>query len=138
MRFIVYVSSAVECFEKSDLVRLLETSRRNNVPAGITGLLLYKDGNFMQVLEGEDDAVASVHRRILEDSRHRGILTLLEGPLTERQFPGWSMGFHDLRSAEPSQIPGYSEFLNVPLTGAEFSAEPTRAQKLLMSFKKNM
>jgi hypothetical protein len=50
---IVYVSSALKPFSKTDLLTLLEKSRENNTSLGISGMLLYKDGNFMQVLEGE-------------------------------------------------------------------------------------
>jgi hypothetical protein len=48
------------------------------------------------------------------------------------------MGFRDLQSPEARAIPGYSEFLNTPLTAREFSEDPTRAQKLLLTFKKTM
>jgi hypothetical protein len=66
------------------------------------------------------------------------LLTLIEGPLAERQFPDWSMGFRDLTAADGSATPGYNEFLNTPLTGREFSSNPTRCQKLLTTFKKSM
>ena len=48
------------------------------------------------------------------------------------------MGFRDLNSAEVRSLPGYSEFLNTPLTGKEFAADPSRAHKLLLTFKKSM
>lgn len=136
--FLVYVSSATRPFSRSDLEELLATSRDNNARAGITGMLLYKEGNFMQVLEGEEEAVRAVYDKIGEDPRHRGEITLQEGFTEERQFPDWSMGFRDLLSPETRSVPGYSEFLNTPLTGQEFSEDPSRAQKLLLTFKKTM
>lgn len=138
MFFLVYVSSAVRPFSRSELEDLLATSRDNNARAGITGMLLYKDGNFMQVLEGEEGAVRALYDKIGDDPRHRGEITLREGFTEERQFPDWSMGFRDLQSPEARAIPGFSEFLNTPLTGREFSEDPTRAQKLLLTFKKTM
>ena len=138
MFFLVYVSSAVRPFSRPDLEDLLATSRDNNARAGITGMLLYKDGNFMQVLEGDEAAVRAVYDKIGADSRHGGEIVLREGFTEERQFPDWSMGFRDLHSPEARAIPGYSEFLNTPLTGREFSEDPTRAQKLLLTFKKTM
>src|SRR6266496_3606353 len=134
MFFLVYVSSAVKPFSRSELVDLLAKSHENNTALGITGMLLYKNGNFMQVLEGEEHVVRALYARIGLDSRHRGLLTLMQGPLAERQFPDWSMGFHDLNAAEVLSTPGYNEFLNTPLTGEEFSSDPTRCQKLLMMF----
>jgi hypothetical protein len=82
--------------------------------------------------------VRTLYAKIRRDPRHRGLLTLLQGPLAERQFPDWSMGFNDLNTAEALSTPGYSEFLNTPLTGAEFSSDPTRCQRLLMMFKRKM
>jgi Sensors of blue-light using FAD len=138
MFFLVYVSSAVKPFLQSELLDLLAKSRENNARLGITGMLLYKDGNFMQALEGEEGAVQALYARIGRDPRHRGLLTLLQGPLEERQFPEWSMGFRDLNAADVLSTPGYSEFLNTPLMGKEFSSDPTRCQKLLLTFKRNM
>lgn len=138
MFFMVYVSSAVNLFSPNELVDLLAKSRQNNKERGITGMLLYKDGNFMQVLEGEESAVRTLHAKIQNDPRHRGLITLLQGHQEARQFPNWSMGFRDLASPEVQSLAGYNEFLNTSLTGAEFSDDPTRCQRLLLSFKKNM
>lgn len=138
MFFLVYVSSAVNQFSKDELLDLLEKSRVNNASLSITGMLLYKDGNFMQILEGEKEAVLALRDRISRDPRHKGILSLLQGALAERQFPEWTMGFRDLNSAELSAAPGFNEFMNTPLTGAEFSADPSRAHKLLLTFKRTM
>jgi len=136
--FLVYVSSVIKPFSPDEVNALLVASHRNNTAMGITGMLLYKDGNVMQVLEGEEEAVQKLYAKIGDDPRHRGLLTLIEGPLAERQFPDWSMGFRDLAAADVSALPGYNEFLNTPLTGLEFSSNPTRCQKLLTTFKKSM
>ncbi|HVR76154.1 MAG TPA: BLUF domain-containing protein, partial [Planctomycetota bacterium] len=86
MFVLLYVSSAVKPFSQPALVKLLEKSHVNNAKRGITGMLLYKDGNFMQVLEGEEEAVRALYARIALDPRHRGLITLLQGPQAERQF----------------------------------------------------
>ncbi len=101
-------------------------------------MLLYKNGNFMQALEGEEQAVLNLYAKIFQDERHSGVLTLLQTTIPARQFPNWSMGFRDLNSPEVRSLPGYNEFLNVPLTGAEFSTDPTYCQRLLTIFKKMM
>ena len=131
---LVYVSSAVVEFSAEELVTLLDQAQAKNASLGITGMLLYKGGNFMQVLEGEEGAVRSLVATIEQDPRHRGLITMLRAVADERDFPEWSMGFRDLRRDDATP-PGYSEFLNTPLTEDEFSADPTRCQRLLQGFK---
>ncbi len=138
MFFLTYASSATGPFSKEDLDELLAQCRENNSALGITGMLLYKDGNFMQVLEGEEEAVRKLYAKIEGDPRPSGTIVLLRGHQEKRQFPDWSMGFRDLNSSEAGNTPGYNEFLNAPLTGREFSEHPTRSQKLLLTFKKSM
>jgi Sensors of blue-light using FAD len=136
--YFVYVSSAFVPFTKEELLALLAKSREKNARLGITGMLLYKDGNFMQVLEGEESAVRALGDTIHDDPRHHGMIPILEGHAEERQFPDWSMGFRDLGSEEAKRTPGYSEFLSTPLTVAEFAPDPTRCRKLLLMFRRNM
>ena len=138
MFFMVYTSSAVTPFTRSELTDLLEKSRVNNAASDLSGMLLYKDGNFMQVLEGDERVVRTLYDKVARDPRHRGLLVLLQGTLAERQFPDWSMGFRDLNAADVIAVPGYNEFLNTPLTDARFSSDPTRCQKLLNTFKRSM
>ena len=134
---LVYVSSATRPLSPAELVALLEGARDYNARAGITGMLLYKAGNFMQAIEGDDDAVHTLYDKIQKDPRHKAIFTLQRRQVEERQFPQWSMGFQDLLDPEVKALPAYNEFLDVALTEADFSGTPTRAQRLLMSFKRD-
>jgi hypothetical protein len=138
MLSLVYVSSATEPFSTKQLYDLLAKSRENNARRGLTGILLYKDGNFMQLLEGPEQAVRDLMDAIQQDSRHQGLIVLSQTTVAERSFPEWSMGFCDLDAPETKSIPGYSEFLNSPLTGEEFGPDPQRSQKLLLCFKRSM
>ncbi|MGA3292496.1 MAG: BLUF domain-containing protein [Candidatus Acidiferrales bacterium] len=138
MFHLVYVSSASQPFAKPELQALLEQSRPKNAKLGVTGMLLYKDGNFMQALEGEQEVVTKLASTIERDPRHKGVLILLRGTSEERFFPDWSMGFRDLADQNAAKTPGYTDFINTPLTGAEFSRDPNRCMKLLRLFKKNM
>ena len=135
---LVYASSAVELFTTADLVSLLECCRRNNTAAGVTGMLLYKAGNFMQVLEGEEEVVRRLHAKIVHDPRHRGVLTLTEHAIAQRQFGEWSMGFRNLTDAGLREVSGYNEFLNVSLDDAGFAERPSRARRLLATFREKM
>lgn len=132
---LVYVSSATELFSYSELVDLLAKSREKNARLGITGMLLYRDGNFVQVLEGEPAAVDSLYATIARDPRHTGAIVLLRQEKAAREFPEWSMGFRDLNSPEVRSLPGYSEFMNVKLTPDLGSG---RAKRLLQLFKEKM
>src|SRR5436190_458495 len=111
-----YVSSATDLFSVDELAALLESCRVANECDAITGMLLYKGGNFMQTIEGPEVAVAGLRERLRTDPRHHGILFLLNGTREERLFDAWSMGFRDLSDPDVVALPGYSEFLDSPLS----------------------
>src|SRR5687767_6279847 len=108
MFHLVYVSSAINLFNSDELKDLLEISRRNNSALDITGMLLYRDGNFIQALEGDEQAVRALFEKISRDPRHKGIVTLVQGETPEREFPDWSMGFRNLNDPDESKLAGYS------------------------------
>lgn len=135
---LAYISVPLRRFPPDELRDLLAISRRNNVRLGITGMLLYKGGNFMQALEGPEASVRALQEKIGRDPRHRSMITVLDTWTDYRQFADWSMGFRDLNGVEAQNLPGYNEFLNVPLTGEEFAGQPSRAQRLLTAFKLRM
>ncbi len=135
---LVYVSSATTLLSPEQLRSILETSRRNNTRDGISGMLLYKDGNIMQAIEGEADILHHLHAKILRDPRHHSLITLLERPVAERQFPDWSMGFQNLTDPGLRATPGYSEFLDVSLQSDEMVTNPSRALRLLDTFRRKM
>jgi acylphosphatase len=138
MLSLIYVSSAVPPLSAADLVSLLKQSREKNARLGVTGMLLYKDGNIMQVLEGPDDAVRQLMATIAADKRHRGVLRLMEWQIEQRHFQDWTMAFQNLSDPGIRNVPGYSEFLDVPLDSGQFRTDPSRAQRLLDVFRRNM
>jgi hypothetical protein len=89
---LVYVSEAAVPFSKPDLAALLRKSQQNNASRGLTGLLLFAGGHFMQVLEGHIDAVTARFELISEDPRHRRVHRLLCEGATDRLFGRWTMG----------------------------------------------
>ena len=90
---LIYRSVATLPFLCGDFVRLLEPTRQNNERKAISGLLLYHQGVFMQVLEGEPNAVGDVIERIRKDKRHRALEVLRNQEIAKRDFGRWSMGF---------------------------------------------
>ena len=136
--YLVYVSSATGLYSRADLDTILAQSHANNARLDISGALLYKDGNLMQVLEGERTAVEGLYATISRDPRHHGAIRILDGTQSNRQFAGWSMAFRDLNAPVPPGTAGYSDFLNTRLSSTEFAANPSLCQSLLNSFKKTM
>ncbi|WP_152046769.1 BLUF domain-containing protein [Aureimonas psammosilenae] len=94
--------SGNEASFEAEVSAILEASRRNNDPAGITGALLFNGGVFAQVLEGPLEAVEATFERIQQDERHGDVSLLALEPIAHRSFPNWAMGFVG-RSAENAE-----------------------------------
>lgn len=135
---IVYTSTATEPFGRTELMELLKGSVRRNTQAGITGLLLFHDGAFIQALEGEKAALVELFEKISRDPRHHHIIRLIQGPIEGRYFPNSAMAFRDLDSPELRRLSGYSEFLNTPLNGELLAKDIPMCKRLLLLFKKNI
>ena len=88
---VLYTSSATGPMQEGDIADILGASRRNNAGAGVTGMLIYCDGNFIQALEGPPDAVETTMARIQRDSRHHQVIRLLEYAAPDRDFAQWAM-----------------------------------------------
>lgn len=138
MFHIAYVSSATVDFNRERLHTLLEQSREKNHRLEITGLLLFRDGNFMQVIEGEEARVRALFAKICQDPRHRDIFPLFEEPIAAREFPDWSMAFRNLDGEDGRAVPGFSDFLNTAWTPEDRKAAGSRAQRLLGGFKERL
>ncbi len=74
---------------------------------GISGMLLYADGNFIQVLEGENEAIDSLYSKITNDRRHNSFSVLINSEIKQRSFADWSMGFKKISKEDFSQIEGF-------------------------------
>ena len=72
---------------------ILDASRVNNAQVGVTGALMFNAGCFAQVLEGPQSAVEATFERIQQDERHGEVSLLAFGPVSDRAFETWSMGF---------------------------------------------
>lgn len=100
MHQIVYTSTANQQFSAADLKKLLVGARMRNKAVGVTCMLVFHDGTFLQALEGEKRAVNEIFARIQNDPRHRDLAVLHRGPGHEqRVFGDWSMGFADFTGA---------------------------------------
>lgn len=91
---LTYLSEAVSDMSFLGLMRILESARAYNQKNGITGILLYDNQQFGQVIEGERTTVMKAWRRIQEDKRHHRVELLEIREITERSFPDWLLRFY--------------------------------------------
>lgn len=104
---LVYSSIATQPLVEQDLIDLLHSSRQTNGASGITGLLLYRMGRFLQVLEGPEQVVRDRMRSIADDPRHGEVRILLDERRQHRQFPNWTMGFEPTGDSLSADVPGF-------------------------------
>jgi hypothetical protein len=104
---LIYVSHLVNQ-DESALAAILESAVRRNRQSGITGILLYAEGNLIQVLEGDPIAVQETYGRISIDQRHGDITCLQNEEVAARSFPEWSMGYKGLRPEEIEELHRYA------------------------------
>jgi hypothetical protein len=106
---LMYASRAVPAVDQEELVAILKKSKVNNPKAGITGVLCFSEGIFMQVLEGGRTAVNQLYNRIAADPRHSDVVLLHYDEIAERRFAGWSMGQVNMARLNPALLLKYSE-----------------------------
>jgi hypothetical protein len=96
MYHIIYSSQAKEAMTLTTLVVLLMQARSLNERQHVTGALVYGNGQFIQVMEGDEAVVKDLYKRIFKDSRHSDVRKLAEGPILSRSFAQWSMAFGEV------------------------------------------
>lgn len=126
---IIYVSLAQHPMAPQELTALLAQSRAHNTAHGITGLLLYHRQEFMQLLEGEEADIQALFDAICDDPRHQQIDKMWEGPLAQRNFSSWGMGFVAPDDTALRGRPGYEPLL---AQGLIASSRDSVGKKLLL------
>ena len=106
---LMYASRAVAAVNQEELVAILRKSKANNPAAGITGVLCFSEGIYLQALEGGRSAVNRLYNRIVADPRHSDVELLSYEEIGERRFAGWSMGQVNLGRLNPALLLKYSE-----------------------------
>lgn len=131
---LVYSSTATQEFWPDDLFNLVEVARKKNALRAVTGMLLYHEGEFLQLLEGPEREVKSVFELVKRDRRHRGVKVVFSAPASERQFPDWTMGFE--RLDEAWSIPrAWATVLEDGFNSEQIVKHPSAARDLLLSFR---
>jgi len=131
---LIYVSSLSDIKLEQDIGKILESSVRHNKENDITGMLLYANGNFLQVLEGEAEAVGRTFTRICADPRHYDIIHLISGPIADRHFSQWSMGYQHLSENYLREFPEYAPFFKFHANDEAICAKSGIALELLRQF----
>jgi len=106
---LLYASRAVPAIDQEELIAILRKSKANNPALGVTGVLCFSEGIFLQVLEGGRSAVNKLYQRIASDSRHTDVELLCYEEIGERRFAGWSMGQVNISRLNPALLLKYSE-----------------------------
>jgi FAD-dependent sensor of blue light len=128
MRQLLYASNTNRDVSDAVLEGILAASRRNNNAVGVTGILLYVEGGFMQVLEGEEAVVGEVYARIGRDKRHWNSQVLLDRQ-APRAFADWSMGFE-----RPKPGDGVFAITRDAIAGKLHTDAPREIMALLTTF----
>ena len=130
-----YVSTATVRFSQEALVALLSEARSANADRDITGLLLYREGSFYQVLEGSESAVMATFQEIEGDPRHKEVRILFHGETDAREFADWKMGFLNLDGVDVEALSGFSDFMTRDAQPQEFLENLSRGKRLALMFR---
>jgi hypothetical protein len=134
---LIYRSQATKEFWPDDLFALVEKSRQNNEPRRITGMLLFHEGNFLQLLEGPEAGVKDCFQMVSGDPRHSNIETLMTRETEARDFPEWTMGFERLDEAwnMPRE---WATILEDDFSSERLTKHPSAVKASLLSFRHAM
>jgi Sensors of blue-light using FAD len=106
---LLYVSRAIDPAPQMATEAILAQSRAHNLANGITGILCYGGGIYLQAIEGGRTAVNDLYSIIVKDTRHKDVVLLHYEEITERRFGGWTMGQVNLGKINTSIVLKYSE-----------------------------
>ena len=131
---LIYVSGGTVHFGEDDLNALLLKARANNTALDVTGVLLYSEGTFFQVLEGEQNTVEELYEKISLDDRHDKVLMLAKRKIAERNFGEWRMGF--VSDEAMRNLPGFVDFFaNGGFSFLDLTGDSKRVRQIMDGFK---
>ena len=130
-----YVSTEAVKFSDEALIALLTEARNANTDRNVTGLLLYREGSFYQVLEGSESDVMATFHDIEGDPRHKEVRVLFDGETESREFADWQMGFLNLDGIDMDALSGFSDFMTRDADPREFLESLSRGKRLALMFR---
>jgi len=93
---LVYVSNRKPNCTNEEIGKILDACKKNNPPLNVTGVLLYNDKKFIQLVEGDAKIIMDLYNKIKSDDRHERVMMLSYSPIKEKAFPSWHMGSRDV------------------------------------------
>lgn len=88
-----YVSTGCDSLQYEDIKSILDSSVKNNKEDNVTGILVYCNKHFFQIIEGNKEAIQHIFNKIIIDPRHDNVIKIQEGYTDHRQFQNWNMAF---------------------------------------------
>jgi len=123
MKTIVYTSEYVNTSDNSDLDNIIQEASNRNKTSNITGVLLFHNNNFLQVLEGKDEDVDFIFNKIKNDTRHKNIDLFITEEIEKRAFPNWEMRLFDLNDSSKFSPELLRRISNIYLHNFQFNAQ---------------
>ncbi len=133
---ITYLSSATRSMSQDDLEDILRTARENNARLGITGMLLYGNKTFIQILEGEESVVNELVKSIKRDPRHTNFQIVKKKTIDRHEYADWSMGFKRVSGEDFEAVKGLEQFEEKDFTTAFLSNHGSLVDSLMDHFRK--
>ena len=131
----IYASLATPDFHEHHIPALLKHARESNRTHDITGMLLFLDGGFLQMLEGPALEIDAVFESIARDPRHTRVTPLLREPILRRRFSEWTMGFTNVERSAANRLIGAPDVLT--RTDSVIGLDGVRAKQLLLTFARS-
>ena len=129
----IYFSASSTPMQVDELEDILEQAQSNNSRNGITGALVYIDGSFLQILEGEKDRVQALMQKISKDFRHETVSILHEGEIAAAAFTEWKMAYVSATAEQIARWAGLSSTTQLPEVWQDIRQDPSRATQLTNS-----
>ena len=129
----IYFSASSTPMQVDELEDILEQAQSNNSRNGITGALVYIDGSFLQILEGEKDRVQTLMQKISKDFRHETVSILHEGEIAAAAFTEWKMAYVSATAEQIARWAGLSGTTQLPEVWQDIQQDPSRATQLTNS-----
>ncbi|KAA9089069.1 BLUF domain-containing protein [Microbacterium radiodurans] len=132
---VLYTSTARSPFGDDELAELLTRSRASNERHELTGMLLYRGGRFVQVLEGPAERVRDLLAVIATDERHTAMRVLIEQPIERREFADWTMGYQPIAVTTAPAPAGFRDTFDDLEQSGDPSATLRAARELSLWFR---
>ncbi len=135
---IMYSSQATQPMTVTGLEGILTDARTGNEAHNVTGALVYVDGVFFQILEGDKDVVTSLMSSIARDSRHHSVKVIYEAEVDARAFESWRMAYLSPTAEQMSVWAGLPGTATVETLLADVNRDPHRVPRILVSALKTL